>query len=373
MRLVYFCHSLLSCWNHGNAHFLRGIARALLSEGHSVHFFEPKNSWSLNNLVERHGLAPIRRFHEKYPELRSTRYDPKLLDLDGVLDDADLVIVHEWNDHDLVRRIGKHRARSRDYRLLFHDTHHRAITDPVSMESYDLRHYDGVLAFGSVLRDIYMSRGLAARVWTFHEAADTSVFRPDPSIEKTRDAVWIGNWGDNERTRELKQFLFDPVSDLRLKVNVYGVRYPETALQELQKAGIEFGGWIPNFEAPRTFSRFRFTVHVPRAPYVKQLPGIPTIRVFEALSCGIPLICAPWQDCEHLFTPGTDYLVAKDGSHMRKMMREVLCDRELADSLSQHGRRTILNRHTCMHRAHQLLDIYHELAGLRSREQAEIA
>ena len=55
---------------------------------------------------------------------------------------------------------------------------------------------------------------------------------------------------------------------------------------------------------PEVFARFRVTVHVPRRPYVEALPGIPTIRVFEALACGIPLVCAPWDDAEGLFTPG---------------------------------------------------------------------
>jgi spore maturation protein CgeB len=31
MRVVIFCHSLVSDWNHGNAHFLRGVARELLA------------------------------------------------------------------------------------------------------------------------------------------------------------------------------------------------------------------------------------------------------------------------------------------------------------------------------------------------------
>ena len=31
MRVVIFCHSLASDWNHGNAHFLRGVARELLA------------------------------------------------------------------------------------------------------------------------------------------------------------------------------------------------------------------------------------------------------------------------------------------------------------------------------------------------------
>ena len=32
MRFVYFTHSLRSCWNHGNAHFLRGVLRELIEE-----------------------------------------------------------------------------------------------------------------------------------------------------------------------------------------------------------------------------------------------------------------------------------------------------------------------------------------------------
>ena len=76
------------------------------------------------------------------------------------MDGADLVIVHEWNDHGLVKRIGEHRARNRSYRLLFHDTHHRAITAREQMQAYELSHYDGVLAYGEVLRQLYMQRRL---------------------------------------------------------------------------------------------------------------------------------------------------------------------------------------------------------------------
>lgn len=34
MNIVYFTHSLRSCWNHGNAHFLRGVLRELQALGH---------------------------------------------------------------------------------------------------------------------------------------------------------------------------------------------------------------------------------------------------------------------------------------------------------------------------------------------------
>ncbi len=85
---------------------------------------------------------------------------------------------------------------------------------------------------------------------------------------------------------------------------------PQHALDELAEAGIEYGGWLPNYRVPEVFARYRVTLHIPRRPYARALPGIPTIRPFEALACGIPLISAPWQDSEDLFRPGRDFLFA---------------------------------------------------------------
>src|SRR4051794_35749659 len=124
MRILMFYHSLLSDWNHGNAHFLRGVASELVHRGHHVQVLEPRNSWSLENLRKEHGNAPIAEFRRIYPNLRATRYALDTLNLDELLADADLVIVHEWSDHELVRRIGQARQKM-NFTLLFHDTHHR--------------------------------------------------------------------------------------------------------------------------------------------------------------------------------------------------------------------------------------------------------
>ncbi|MDQ3282536.1 MAG: glycosyltransferase [Acidobacteriota bacterium] len=359
MKFVLFYHSLVSDWNHGNAHFLRGIVTEHLDRAHDVEVYEPDNGWSVENLVRDHGEKPLDDFHNAFPHLISTRYALDTLDLDGALDGADVVIVHEWSDHELVRRIGEHRARTRNYRLFFHDTHHRAATQPEQMAQYDLRDYDGVLAYGQVIRDLYLERGWARAAWTWHEAADTRVFHPRPhdAEESEGDLVWIGNWGDEERTAELHEFLIDPAKDLQLRAKVYGVRYPDHAVESLHNANIDYAGWLANWRAPEVFSRYKFTVHVPRRPYVTTLRGIPTIRPFEAMACAIPLISAPWDDAEQLFTPGSDYLVARDGNEMRQQMRSVREDRALAQSLAQHGLQTIQARHTCGHRVNELLAI----------------
>lgn len=363
MRIVMFYHSLVSDWNHGNAHFLRGIVGELLARDHDVRVFEPVDAWSRVNLEQEHGRGPVADFARFYPQLRPSFYHPELLDLDEALEGADLVVVHEWNDHELVRRIGRHRARGGGYRLLFHDTHHRSVTDPAGMAAYDLTHYDGVLAFGGVIRDLYLASGWARRAWTWHEAADTRVFQPLPAGEKSGDLVWIGNWGDDERTAELQEFLIRPVQALGLRAAVYGVRYPDAARAALADAGIEYRGWLPNYLAPEVFARFQVTVHVPRRPYVQALPGIPTIRVFEALACGLPLISAPWNDAEHLFEPGRDYAVAADGAEMARLLDEAVRDPAAARERAEHGRRTLLRRHTCGHRVDELMEICDQLAA----------
>ena len=364
MRVVFFCHTLRSDWNHGNAHFLRGIVSDLVWRGKHVSVYEPEDSWSCQNLRAEYGEGALEQWRDRYPLAKTNLYREEELDLDTVLAGADLVIVHEWNSHSLVARIGEHRASAAGagYRLLFHDTHHRSVTEPEAMRAYDLRHYDGVLAFGQVIRDIYLREGWARRAWTWHEAADTRVFHPVvTSGEQEGDLVWIGNWGDGERAAELREFLIDPVRELGLKAAVYGVRYPDEAKRALADAGIEYRGWLPNYQAPEVFARYKFTVHVPRGPYVKALPGVPTIRVFEALACGIPLISAPWEDSERLFSPGCEFLTARDGGEMRRLMQDVLDRPQLRSDLALAGLDAIQTRHSCAHRVDELWNIYNEL------------
>ena len=367
MRLVVFTHSVVSDWNHGNAHFLRGVLQALQERGHTTETFEPSDGWSLQNLLGDHGLAAAVDFAEHFPDLPAKFYDPTYERFDGepleaVLDRADAVLVHEWNHPDFVARLGRKRRDRGDFTLLFHDTHHRAATAPAEMARFDLSNYDGVFAFGRVIEDIYRRERWHDRVWTWHEAADASVFTPPPlPVEKDRDLVWVGNWGDGERTAELGQFLLGPVRELGLNARVHGVRYPAEAREALRAAGCEYAGWLPNHRVPRAFSEARVTVHVPRGPYVAKLPGVPTIRPFEALACGLPLVCSPWDDAEGLFTPGRDFLTAADGAEMKTQLRRVLNDGTLAAGLVEHGRETVLAKHTCGHRADELLTILGEL------------
>lgn len=375
MRFALFYHSLASDWNHGNAHFLRGIASELQTRGHRVEVYEPEEGWSRTNLLKEQGEEALSSFRKTYPALSNTFYDVETLDLVKALEDADVVIVHEWTHPDLIYRIGELRKNGGAFRLFFHDTHHRAATDPTYIESHlDLSHYDGVLAYGEALRQVYLEHGWARRVWTWHEAADTRVFRPQRRAHnKEGDLVWIGNWGDDERTSALERFLLGPTRSLKLQTVVHGVRYPPEARHALEGAGIDYRGWAPNHKVPEIFSRFRTTIHIPRKAYCEVLPGIPTIRVFEALACGIPLVIASWEDAEGLFTPGKDFLVAESEEEMTGHLRMLLHESDLREELATHGRETILQRHTCAHRVDELMAILDELqagGGMNGRVES---
>jgi spore maturation protein CgeB len=340
--------------------------RSMVAIGHDVSIFEPWSAWSIQNLQEEsRGGDSLRHFQKTYPELRIHTYDGNqpgdLSYWQKALKDRQVVILHEWNPPELASALLQLRN-SLGFRLLFHDTHHRASSSPEQIRLFGIDRFDGVLAFGEALRNIYQERFNICRVWTLHEAADVTVFHPSPHEQKTTDVVWIGNWGDGERSDEICEFLLRPAMALRdYCFTIFGVRYPRSGLAALHSAGVRYGGYLPNLDAPSAYAAARLTVHIPRQQYATAMHGIPTIRVFEALACGIPLISAPWDDIEHLFREGDLVRVASQGE-MKRAMKKLLSDPAAAEAQSLRGLETILARHTCMHRAEQLTSICEELA-----------
>lgn len=362
--IVYFAHAIRSDWNNGNAHFLRGLLDNMRQLGHRLAIFEPADEWSIRNLhTEPLGEDSISQFAATYPHLAIASYSEgfdRREEWRNKLRGANIVIVHEWNPPALARMLLDLRDEL-GFRLLFHDTHHRASSSPQQIRLFAIDRFDGVLAFGESLRTIYRERFGFSRVWTLHEAADTSVFRPLDNPEKNTDIVWVGNWGDNERSAEIREFLVRPACELpEVAFTVHGVRYPTEALTLLQSAGIRYHGYLPNLSGPRVYAGAHATLHIPRQQYATAMIGIPTIRVFEAMACGIPLISAPWQDAEHLFRVD-DFVMVRNTTEMERAIRCLVRDSGAAQEQARRGLETILSRHTCRRRAEQLTQICEEL------------
>ncbi len=373
LSIAFFVHAIRSDWNNGNAHFLRGLARAMgtyaplaaeqpgiASQGHTVTLFEPETNWSTENLhTEDRGRAALDQFARVYPDLDVRTYPLDPVALRACLADHDIVIVHEWNEPELIDLVLKLRDEL-GFRALFHDTHHRASSSPAQLARLQVTRFDGVIAFGEALRTIYLHHFKVERAWTLHEAADTTVFFPRAAVPQ-HDVLWIGNWGDDERSREIREYLTEPACQLPTRsFCIYGVRYPAHALQTLDAAGVAYGGYLPNLDAPAAYASAHATVHIPRQQYTKAMAGIPTIRVFEALASAIPLVSAPWQDVECLFAPG-DFLSAHSRQEMIEALEFLLGNPQAAAEQAAQGLTTLLGRHTCAHRAQELTNICEEV------------
>lgn len=368
LRIALFCHSIVSDWNHGNAHFLRGLIRNLQRMGHQVVALEEVDNWSVSNLVRDHGFQPIREFQRRFPFIEHQGYllngRAHLRDwLVDLLSQVDVCLVHEWNPDDLIKAIGETAARL-GVVSLFHDTHHRSLTEPQRVHQLGLDSYSAVLAYGPTIAEIYRATTDGPEVLVFHEGADTDLFRPLPG-PKSCDVVFVGNWGDGDRNQATREYFIEPCRALPdLSFALFGVRYPAEVVATLQEVGIAWRGWLPNYQAPEVYAASKVTVHIPRKEYVEALHGTPTIRVFEALACGIPLVSAGWRDSSGLFDNGSDYLAVDAPSQMVEVLRWLASDDRARETIGSHGRATVLQRHTCRHRAEELVGI---IRRLRSR------
>jgi spore maturation protein CgeB len=139
------------------------------------------------------------------------------------------------------------------------------------------------------------------------------------------------------------------------------VRYPEHVVARLNDGlDISYGGWLANVDVAHAYSAARVVLHVPRRQYVRLLPGTPTIRVFEALASRACLISLPWADTDALFDAGSDFAVAHSPEEMRDLIDWLCRDDAARERMAARGYATVLARHTCAHRASQLLAL---LAG----------
>src|SRR5947209_3767448 len=112
LRVKLFCHSIVSDWNHGNAHFLRGLLSDMAARGFGIESLEPEDSWSRLNLEKEYGSAPAREFSNHFPSIPWRTYNLEHESVDELIGDADIAIVHEWNSPDLIADVGRARSRN---------------------------------------------------------------------------------------------------------------------------------------------------------------------------------------------------------------------------------------------------------------------
>ena len=345
MRIVLFMGRPGPEERRGGSSFLRGVMRELKKLGHS---FRVSRSQTRVSDLSKH-------------------------ELERELEGANLVIADEWSSPELVARLGRHRKRSGSrYCLLFHDTHQRSLYERNESLRFDLRGFDGALVAGAALCRAYRRSGWREGCFVWHEAADAELLKPSAIEGQQEGLLWIGSGEGKERAGELEEFLFTPARRLGLRTSIFGLPAPDQAETAPTSGPFYFHGPASKVRLRSIYARHAVALHTPRRFARDELPALPTLRFFEALACGAPLVSSPWHDEEALFREGIEYLVARNGSEMEKFLRLLTNDRAAARTLSTAGLARIRARHTCRHRARELLAICRALgvAGVSPKAHA---
>jgi spore maturation protein CgeB len=352
MKLVVLGLSLSSAWGNGHATTYRALLRAFAARGHDILFLERDVPWYADH---RDLPAPDWCRLELYPDLGA------LERWRAEIEAADAVIVGSYVPDGVA--VGAFVQRTARGVTAFYD-----IDTPVTLaklERGDFEYlspevipgYHFYLSFtgGPTLRRIeeqYASP--AARA--LYCSVDPAAYQP-LDVPKRWDLSYLGTYSD-DRQPTLERLLIEPARRLpHLRFVVAGPQYPATIDWP---ANVERIDHCPPADHAAFYSASRFTLNVTRADMIAA-GWSPSVRLFEAGACGVPVISDRWDGIEDLLAPGREIILADTSG---QVMEALAGD---ADEVGLAARAKILSAHTAAHRAAQLEAL---LAEARVREPA---
>ena len=348
--IVIFGLSVTSSWGNGHATTYRGLIRGLAARGHRILFLERDAPWYAGNRDEPNPAGACTRLYDCFEKL------PKRFEREVA--NAGLVMVGSFVPDGV--RIGEWVTSVARGTTAFYD-----IDTPVTLArlasgchdyiSPDLiRRYGIYLSFtgGPVLRQIETTYGaLMARA--LYCSVDTDAYRPSTAEERW-DLGYLGTYSD-DRQPSLELLLLEPARQWRDgRFTVVGPMYPDRiSWPENVARGIH----LPPREHPSFYSGQRFTLNITRDA-MKRAGYSPSVRLFEAGACGVPIISDWWEGLDSLFEIGREVLISASPDDTLRFLREIPKPQRLA--MGEAARSRILAEHTPWQRAMQLEGYWRE-------------
>jgi len=92
----------------------------------------------------------------------------------------------------------------------------------------------------------------------------------------------------------------------------------------------------------------------------------PSVRLFEAAACAVPIISDDWPGLSELFAPGRDLLVSRSAEETLRIVRDL--PEEERRAIGERARARVLGGHTAAHRARQVEE---DIIAARDRLKAQ--
>jgi spore maturation protein CgeB len=345
--------SITSSWGNGHATTFRALVAALTARGHRVRFYERNVPWYASH-----------RDLPNPPWGETVLYD-SVEELQGHFPsgiDADLVILGSYVPE--ATRLAPWLQQEARGVVAFYD-----IDTPVTVAALDRGRCEYLLGAHIPSFDCYLSFAGGAVMERLHTQYGAPVIRPlycsvDPQLYRPRPAHvpqltlgYLGTYSD-DRQPALESLLLDVARAMPTgRFAVAGAKYPPTVQWPHNVVHHEH---CPPAEHPEFYTDQRFTLNITRADMVRN-GWSPSVRLFEAAACGVPIISDWWEGLDEFFEPGSEIVVARDTADVLKALREI--DETMRRAMAERARRRVLASHTAAHRAHEIETLVHELRG----------
>ncbi len=354
MRIVVFGLAVSSSWGNGHAALWRGLIRALHADGHHVTFFERDVPY----YAEHRDLAALPGggelvLYSEWDARRAAR----------AADNADVAMVTSYCPDALAATAAV--LDSRAALRCFYD-----LDTPVTLarvaagEAVDYVGPDGLGGFGLVLSytgggalDALRERLGARRVVPIYGSVDPAVHRPGTRRPQYDGLLsYLGTYAP-DRQAMLERLFVEPARRREAARFVLGgAMYPKDFPWT---PNVFFVRHLPPAEHADFYASSRLTLNVTRAA-MAAAGWCPSGRLFEAASCGVPILSDTWDGLDAFFEPGSEILVA--GTTDEALAALAMPDGAL-DAIARRARERVLDEHTATRRAREMVAAFEGAAG----------
>ncbi len=357
MRIVILGLSITSSWGNGHATTYRGLVRELAANGHDVLFLERDRPWYASNRDLPEPPYCAARLYRGLAQLKQ-RYTRHVRD-------ADLVIVGSYVPDGVA--IGEWVTETAQGLTAFYD-----IDTPVTLAKLESGDFEYLSPHLIPRYDLYLSftggptlRKIETKYHSPMARALYCSFDPDHYYPQSRATKWdlgyLGTYSD-DRQPTVERLLNEPARlSPESKFVVAGPQYPDSI--DWPK-NVQRKNHLPPTQHRNFYNAQRFTLNVTRAAMIRA-GWSPSVRLFEAAACAVPILSDWWDGLDSLFEPEREILIAETANDVLRSLRMKDHDRK---RIGLRARDRVLAEHTAAHRARELESYVRE--ALPPREAA---
>lgn len=344
MEIVILGLSITSSWGNGHATTYRSLIKGLHERGHSVHFLERDVPWYANNRDTRSFNYCRTSLYASTDELkRSFKSD---------IENASLVVVGSYVPDGV--KVGEWVLENAGGITAFYDIDTPITVAKLEEEDYEylnpdlISKYDLYLSFsGGPVLDIFTSRFGSPKALPLYCSVDPGLYYPEPVVNKW-DLGYLGTYSD-DRQPPLKKLLIDAARQWAPgRFVVAGPQYPATIAWPSNVQRFEH---LPPAKHRQFYNEQRFTLNITRRDMIK-MGYSPSVRLFEAAACAIPVISDWWEGLNGFFLPGEEILVAESPVDTLHYLKEISEKERIM--IGERARQKVLKEHTGSRRAEEL-------------------